>query len=89
MTIGITNVGADLAAVVLRLSEKLCAFTRPFLIHLLDISDADVEERTRAVGIGWRGKRDRGFVVSGTASNVQDNHVWATFMITGSRSSTT
>jgi hypothetical protein len=44
MTIGIADVRTDLAAVVLRLSEKLSAFSQPFLIHLLDVGDANVEE---------------------------------------------
>src|SRR5215831_11597051 len=89
MAIGITDVGAHLAAMVLRLGQKLCAFGRPFPINPLDIGDADVEERARAIGIGWRAQRDRGFVVGRTASNVQDQPGMATFKMTGSRSSTT
>src|SRR6266478_1123559 len=72
VAIRVTDVGADLAAVILWLGEELRALGQPLLVHPGDIRDADVEERARAVGVGRRRQCDRRFVVSWTAANIED-----------------
>src|SRR2546427_11951523 len=69
VAIRVANVRPDLASMVLRLSEKLRALGRPFLVDLVDVRDADVEEGARAARVGRRRERDGGLVVCGTGAD--------------------
>ena len=57
--IGIADVGADLASVILRLGEELGTLSGPLCIGCMDIRDAHVEEGAGAVRIGRGRERDR------------------------------
>src|SRR5438477_163680 len=46
MAVRIADVGSDLASVILRHGEELDTLRRPVPIHLLDVGDPDIEERT-------------------------------------------
>src|SRR5712691_7678395 len=72
VAVGVSDIRADLASMVLRLSEERCALRRPFLVGLGNVGDANVEERACAVGVGWRNESDGGLVVSRTAPDIQD-----------------
>src|SRR5207302_1240300 len=72
VAIRVANVRPDLASMVLRLREELRALGRPFLVDLVNVRDADVEERARAARVGRRREADRGLVVCGTASDIED-----------------
>src|SRR5215469_13840724 len=49
VAIRITDIGADLAAVVLRLGQELRAPRRPLLVTRADVRDSDVDERTHLI----------------------------------------
>src|SRR5579864_3822909 len=57
-----TNLRANLAAVVLRLCEKLCALGLPLSISPRNIRDPNVQECAGAVGVGRSGQGHRGLV---------------------------
>src|SRR5439155_11066173 len=58
VTIRIADICADLAPVILGLGEKLDALGRPLRVQLPDVRDSNIQECTRAVGIGRNGQRD-------------------------------
>jgi hypothetical protein len=89
VTVGVADVGADLASVVLWLGEKLRAPCRPLPVDLVDVGDTDVEEGAGAVGIGGRGEGDGWLVVGGPPPSFRISQELATLMMTGSRSTTT
>src|SRR3982074_220544 len=70
--IRVANVRSDLASMVLRLREELRSFGGPFLVDLVDVRNADVEERARAARVGRRRESDGGLVVCGTAADIED-----------------
>src|SRR5205823_4609631 len=70
--IRVANVRPDLASMVLRLREELRAVGRPFLVDLVDVRDADVEELARAARVGRRRESDGGLVVCGAAADIED-----------------
>jgi hypothetical protein len=69
VTVGVADVGADLASVVLWLGEELGALRRPLPVDLVDVGDTDVEEGAGAVGVGGRGEGDGRLVVGGAAAS--------------------
>src|ERR671918_1464665 len=72
MTVGVSDVRPDLSPMILRFREELGTLRRPLLIGLRDVRNADVEERTRAIGIGGCRERDRRLVVRRPAAYVQN-----------------
>src|SRR6266849_912068 len=72
MAIRVADVGTNFLSVVLRLREELCPLRRPFLVDLMNVRDANVEERTRPVRIGRGLQSDRGLVVSGPTAHIED-----------------
>jgi hypothetical protein len=50
VAVGIADVGANLAPMIL-LREELDTLCRPLFVDLVDVGDANVEERARAVGM--------------------------------------
>src|SRR6516162_2607787 len=72
VTIGVADEGADLAAVVLGLSEELGSLRRPFRVSRSDVGDSDVEERAGTVGVRGRRECHRGLVVGGSAARVEN-----------------
>ena len=71
VTVGVADVRADLAPVILGRGQELGAFGRPLLVDLGDVRDAHVEERAGAAGIWWCGEGDAGLIVGGTAADVE------------------
>src|SRR5713101_8676314 len=72
VAIRVSDVGADLPAMVLRLGEKLRAFGRPVFVGLLNIRDPDVEEGAGAVRVGRGGQGHGWLVIRRPAADVQD-----------------
>src|SRR5216684_7596863 len=72
VAVGVPDVSADLASMVLRLGQELCALRRPFRVDLADVSDANVQECACVVGVGRRSESDGGLVVRGTAAHIED-----------------
>src|SRR6266852_2451540 len=72
VAVGVPDVSADLASVVLRLGKELGALRRPFLVGLLDVSDTNVEECACAVGVGRGRESDAGLVVRRTAAHIEN-----------------
>src|SRR5258708_13994195 len=66
VAVRVPDVRADFASMVLRLGEELRPLRRPFLVDLVDVSDANVEKGTCAVGVERRRQSDGGLVVGGT-----------------------
>src|SRR6266481_8905702 len=75
VAVGVPDIRADLAFMFLRLGEELGALRRPFLVDLVDISDANVEECACAVWVGRGGESDGGLVVRRAAAHLQDHRV--------------
>src|SRR6266567_378722 len=71
VAVGIPDIRADLASMVLRLGEELGALCRPFLVGLFDVSHANVEKGACAVGVGWRRQSDGGLVVRRTPAHIE------------------
>src|SRR5713101_4565299 len=72
VAVGVSNVRADLASMILRLGEELGALRRPFLVGLGNVGDANVEECARAVGVRRRSESHGGLVVRRTATDIED-----------------
>src|ERR671915_1722515 len=72
MTVGVSDVRPDLSPMILRLREELGTLRRPLLVGLRDVRNADVEERTRAIGIRGCRECDRRLVVRRPAAYVQN-----------------
>ena len=66
------DVGADFAAVIFWLSQKLGTFGRPFPVNLCDIGNAHVEESAGMFGVGRRDRGDPGLVVGRAAAGVEN-----------------
>src|SRR5215471_2857878 len=73
MAIRVSDVRADLAAMVLWLGEKLRASGRPFLVRLLNIRHPDVHEGAGAVRVGRGGQGHGRLVIRRPAADVQDD----------------
>src|SRR5580693_5596575 len=73
MTVGITDVAADLVLVLLRRSQELSTERAPFGVHSVHIRHSYIEEAAHAVGIGWRLKDDLRLVVSRPSPDVDDD----------------
>jgi hypothetical protein len=89
VTVGVADVGADLASVVLWLGEELGASCRPLPVGPVDVGDPDVEEGAGAVGIGGVVRVTVGLSSVGPPPWFRINQELATLMMTGSRSTTT
>jgi hypothetical protein len=72
VAIGVTDVGPDLTPMVFRLSKELGSFGRPVRVDLLDVRHADIEERTRLVGVRRRCEGYGGLIVGGATAGVED-----------------
>src|SRR5260370_42519216 len=71
VTVGVADVRADFAPVILGRGQELSAFGRPLLVDLGDVRDAHVEECAGTAGIWWCGEGDAGLIVGGTGSGVE------------------
>src|SRR5229473_5951183 len=71
VAVWVPDVCANFAPMVLRLGEELRALRRPFLVDLVDVSDANVEKGACAVGVERRRQSDGGLVVGRTAAHIE------------------
>src|SRR5579872_3731220 len=73
VTVGVTQVAADLRATIDRFGEELRALGRPVGVYGGDVGNTDIQERADPVRIVRGLERDRGFVVRGAAAGVDDD----------------
>ena len=73
VAVGITDVGANFVWELDGIGEEACAASRPFVVHAVDIGDADVQKRAGRVGVGRCGEGDGRLVCRGTAADIEDH----------------
>jgi len=73
MPIGITHVTADFRPPVDGRRQERGTFSRPFVVHLLNISNTDVQESTHLIGISRHIEDHLRFVLGGSASFIDDD----------------
>jgi len=73
VAVGVAHVAAQLDSSVGRWREELGAASAPFPIRGVDVGNSDVEETADAVGVLRGLEGDSGFVVSGSAADVDDD----------------
>src|SRR6202453_1383227 len=72
IAVGIANVAAGLAVLVLWLGNKLCSSPGPEFVARLNIGDADIHKAADGIGVGGDAERDRRFVGCRTAADVDN-----------------
>src|SRR5262249_10907634 len=73
VAIGVADVAPLFVRVLLGRRQELGPLSRPFLVALLDIGNAKVQERARSVSVGRGFENDIRFVIGGTAAHVDDD----------------
>jgi hypothetical protein len=86
VTVGVTQVAADLRAAIDRFGEELRALGRPVGVYGGDVGNTDIQERADPVQIVRGLERDRGFVIRGPPPALMMIQLLASATIVGSPS---
>ena len=73
VTVGITDVAADLVLVLLRGRQELSAPRAPFGVHPRHVLDPDVDEAAHPIWVGGRLEGDLRLVVGRASAGIDDD----------------